>query len=101
MIKLTFTAKSEVMNFYIKDREIFYQDKVWHYGIRCIPKDEEFIKKVRESRNKLPDKLLTMFKLTEKQQKEYDDAKTDEEIVEIIIKDCKSQGLTLLKRKDD
>lgn len=86
------------MNFRIEDRNIYYTDRVWKNEMRCIPKDEEFIKKIRESRNKLPSKLISMFNLSQKAQKEYDNAKNDKELALIIIKDCQNRGLKLLKK---
>lgn len=103
MIKLSFLKGREVMNFRVEKRSIYYNDRIWINEIRCIPKDKDFIKKIRESRNRLPAKLINMFNLSEKAQKEYDSAKTDEELAKIIIKDCKEKGLLLVKKevKDD
>jgi len=100
MIKLIFLAGKDMMNFRIEGRNIYYSDKVWKNEIRCIPKDEEFVKKIIMSRNKLPKNLIKMFTLSEREQKEYDDAKTDEELAENIIRDCKLKGLVLIKRED-
>lgn len=99
MIKLVFLNNREVMNFEVVDRNIFYYDRYWIKKIRCIPKDEEFIKKIICSRNKFPTQLLSMFNITEKAQKEYDEAKDDEALADIIVFDCQKKGLTLLKRE--
>jgi len=99
MIKLTFQSGREVMNFRVENRFIFYSDRIWNNEIRCIPKDEKFIKKIRESRNKLPPKLLTMFNLSKKAQEEYRSCKNDAELAAKIIEDCKKKGLKLLKRE--
>lgn len=99
-IKLTFsTPVKEVMTFIVKDREIYHTSKAFPERLRCIPKDEQFIKKIRESRNRLSPKLIDMFNLNEKQQEEYNEAKTSEELAEIIIKDCKKKGIILLNRE--
>lgn len=64
MITLLFkTPTNALMNFMIKEREIFYTDKVWKNWIRCIPKAENFELLVIKSRNKLPPQLSTMFNL--------------------------------------
>lgn len=47
------------------------------------------------SRGRLPHFLLKMFKLTDKEQEEYDDAKCDEDLAQIIIKDAKKKGCKL------
>lgn len=101
MIKLSFMQGREIMNFRVQDKFIYYNDRIWKKEIRCIPRDEEFVKKIRESRNKFPPKLLNMFNLTEKAQAEYDNAKDDKELAEIIIKDCLKKGLKLIKQEEE
>ena len=97
MIKLMFMYGREVMNFLVNGREVWYQDKIWAKGIRCIPKDEEFIKKIISSRNKIPMQLVYMFELNEKDKAEYEAAKTERELADNIIKDCKGKGLIFVK----
>lgn len=90
MIKLTFLINREVFHFKIDNRMIYYTDKNYHNNfIQCIPKDMEFIRKIIASRNKIPRSLINMFNLTKKDQEEYDNAKTDEELSFIIQKDIK------------
>jgi hypothetical protein len=79
----------EVMHFTIKNKEIYYQDKLWQSAIRCIPKDEDFITKIRNSRNRYSPKLIEMFTLSKKQQEEYENASNEEQLSDIIILDCK------------
>lgn len=104
MIKLTFQMNTgygkELMNFSIEDKNIYYMDRIFKEGLRIIPKDEEFIKKVRESRNKYSPKILDMFKLTKEEQEEYDNAKSDEELKDIIKKDCIKKGMKLLREEN-
>ena len=52
------------------------------------------------SRNKIPNSLLNIFNISEKDMEEYNSCNTDEELAEIIIKDCKSKGLRLLENKN-
>jgi hypothetical protein len=99
MIKLNFMFGREVMNFFIRDREIFYTDRLNTKPLRCIPKDEQFIKKIRESRNRYSPKLIEMFTLSEKSQQEYNNCSNDEQLTEQIIKDCLKKGLVLLKQE--
>ena len=72
-------------------------DNVWKSWLRIIPKDENFIRKVIKSRNKIPKQLITMFNLSEKDKKEYENAQTEEELAKIITKDCLAKGLRLIK----
>lgn len=100
MIKLTFTINREIFQVTIENREIWYRDRRWYKGIRCIPKDEDFIKKIKMSRNRLPSFLIDLFELNEKEQAEYDNAKTDEELADIVTIDARKKGGRLLKRED-
>lgn len=100
MIRLVFNFQREVMRFKVEDRNIYYTDRKWSAWIRCIPKDEDFIKKILLSRNKIPKVLIQMFNLSKKDQEEYDNAKTDEELADIIIRDCKMKGVILTSREN-
>ena len=94
MILVSFMYGREILNFAIKDRIIKYTDRKWGKWIQCIPKDEKFIRKIIMSRGKFPHFLIRMFELSEKERKQYEDAKSDEELADIIIMDAKSKGCT-------
>jgi hypothetical protein len=89
------------MQFVVKDREIFYCDRVWSNWIRVIPKDDTLIKKIKLSRNKLPEQLIKMFSLSKKDIEEYNKAKTEEDLAELIINDARSKGCKFEKRLED
>lgn len=99
MIKLTFIINRETFRIFIKGREIFYGDRKWRRMIRLIPPDEEFMKKIVMSRNQIPSQVKELFNLTEEEQKEYDNAETEEELAEICIRDSKKKGGSLLKKE--
>lgn len=97
MIKLTFMINREIFNIFVDGSEIWYKDRKWEKGIRCIPKDSAFIMKVRMSRNKLPEYLIELFNLTDKEQEEYKSCNGDEKKIALFcIKDAKSRGGKLL-----
>lgn len=101
-IKLTFLGGGkEIMRFIVENREIFYQDRIFSKGLRCIPKDENFHRIIMASRNKYPAQLITMFNLSPEEQKEYDETapKGDEALAEIVIRDCRGKGLILMKKE--
>lgn len=100
MIRLTFMVNREVMNFHIEGKIIRYVDRKWKDWIQCIPYDTELRKKIMLSRNKFPNTLLQFFNLSEAEIREYENAKDDNELAEIIIKDAKSKGCRLLKREN-
>jgi len=92
MIRLNFLKDREFFCIVIDNKQIFYSDRKYTGRIRCVPKDEAFIKTIVCSRNKYPHFLIDLFNLNEKEQKEYDSAKTDEELAEFVKRDCLSIG---------
>lgn len=99
MIKLSFMFQTQILNFKIDGRNVYYTDKVWKDWLRIIPRDENFIRKIRESRNKIPSWFIEKFTLSEQDRKEYEEAKTEEELADRIIIDCNKKGLVLLKKE--
>jgi len=99
MILLSFLFNREVMNFKIVNRDLYYCDRIFRSWLRCIPRDDDFIRKVKLSRNRIPSQLMTMFNLSKKDKLDYDACKTEEEIAEKVIYDCKSKGLRLMKNE--
>jgi len=99
MILVSLINNREILNFAIKDRIIKYTDRKWNKWIQCIPKDEKFIKKIIMSRGKFPHFLIKMFELTDKERIEYEGAKDDEELAQIIIRDGKKKGCKLRYKK--
>lgn len=87
------------MQFNIKGKEIWYADRIWKNSVRCIPPDERLHTKIILSRNKIPAILERMFEMNEQERQEYENAKTEDEIADIIIKDAKSKGCVLINRE--
>ena len=108
MITLNFIMMGTVMTFVVNGVEIHYQfkDKAFKdkpLNIRCIPKDENFMKLLINSRNKIKHEhqmaLIKMFKkLPEEEQKEYDETapKGEDALADFVIKDANKNGLILL-----
>ena len=84
------------MHFKVIGKEIYYSDKVWINFLRIIPKDENFIRKIIASRNKIPKWFIEKFNLTDEDKKEYDSCNTEQELAEKIIADCKKKGVILV-----
>jgi hypothetical protein len=101
MIKLLFNYNKEPMNFIIKDREIYYSDRRWGNWVRCMPPPENFMKVVALSRNRIPSMLINMFKFTDEEVKEYENAKDEKALAEIITRDAKGKGCILIGSFDD
>ena len=88
MRTLNFLINREFFCIMIDKKEVFYSDRRCTSKIRCVPKDEQFVKTIVGSRNKYPHFLIDLFTLTPEEQKEYDEAKDEEELSEIVKKDC-------------
>lgn len=104
MIKLTFMVQAginpELIHLIIKDRQVIYSDRIWGMGVQLLPQNKEMENKILLSRNKYPKHLLDMFKLSDKDIQEYENAKTEEEIAEFAIRDCKLKGFRMVGRED-
>ena len=99
-IKLVFTINREVFRLDIENKIIWYTDRKWKRAIRLIPKDKDFVRKIIFSRGVIPPVLKEMFELTNKEQEEYDNAKDDNELADICIKDVKRKGAILIKKEN-
>jgi len=98
-IKIAFIVNRETFRIEIKDKTIWYSDRKWDKSIRLIPKDEQFMKKILLSRNKIPMVIKEMFDLTKKEIIEYEQAKTENDLAEICVKDCMLKGARLLSKE--
>lgn len=99
MIKIVFTINRETLQFIIKDKIIYYTDRKWKNYVRCIPKDPKLIAKIIKSRNKIPLYLAKLFELSKKEQEEYDNAVTEEDLAVIIIRDGRLKGCKLVSKE--
>jgi len=93
------TFQREVIFFEINNKNIRYYDRRWNEGINFIPKDQEFVKKVTMSRNKISTHLIDwIFQANSgKNIEEWNACKTDEEVSQVVIRDAKLKGCILQK----
>lgn len=84
--------------FLVKEREIYYTDRKWKAWIRCLPQPDNFLKVIRESRNRLPASLIHLFNFTEQELAQYNAAKDEEELADIVVFDAKMRGCKLTAR---
>ena len=99
IIHLSFAHNREILNFLIKNKEIYYTDRKWRAWIRCLPPPKDFINKIKMSRNHIPEHLANLFNFTEEELKEYEEAKDEKELAKIIVKDALSKGCRLVKEE--
>lgn len=104
-IKLVFTIQKEAFYIEITNKEIFYGDRIWKNKLRVIPPDEDVRMKIIKGRNKYGNLTLQQFEqffdLNEEEKKEYDNAKNDEELATICIRDVRKKGGILRKREEN
>jgi len=93
MIKLSFFINREVFTITIKGKEIYYKDRK-SKEIKLLPLD----KKQEENLKKIGMENMFDDKAGEEQ---YENAKTEEELADIVIKDCQKKGVKLIRRKND
>jgi hypothetical protein len=99
MIKIILTRDRELLNFIIIKKEVFYSDRKWNKYLRILPKDKDLIKQIKLSRNRIPIFLAELFNLSKKELEEYENAKEEKELMEIIVKDAKLNGCLLVDCK--
>lgn len=100
MIQLVFAVNREILNFLVKEREIFYTDRKWRSWIRCLPPPKNLIQTVKMSRNRIPPFIADLFTFNDEEMEEYESAKTEREIADIIIKDAKLKGCKIVKDQE-
>lgn len=98
---IVFAYNRELMHFIVKEnKEVFYTDRKWGAFIRILPKPEDLISKIRDSRNRIPKEIGEVFNLTPAEQLEYEAAKTIEDLSNVIIRDAQQKGLKLIKNEE-
>ncbi len=100
MIQLVFAYNREILNFLVKDKEIFYTDRKWRAWIRCLPPPKDLMKQIALSRNKIPSFVATIFDFSEEEIKQYDKAQTERELADIISNDAKLKGCRIISDEE-
>lgn len=84
-----------IIRFDIDGRTVIYFDDLWRNGIKIYPKDNTLINKMVSSNNQNIKVMAALILDANKGSnlKEYEACKTEEDIAEMIRKDCKGKGL--------
>ena len=103
MYKLMFEKQGKYFIMTIENRKIIVSIPSVNFQHQYLPRYEkimdEVILKVRNSRNKIPAYTIDLFAIPEDELEEYNQAKTDEELREIVLKDCKKNNYKLIKEE--
>ena len=98
MIKLLFEKQKAYFGFTIHNKII--KGVMGKYILPYQPSDFEYVKRqVKFSRNQLPGWFVGLFEITPEEQKQYEEAKDDEALCEIILKDAKNEGARLISKE--
>lgn len=100
MIELAFIANNrEIILYRIQDKVITYLDRIWKNGLQIIPINEQFeaLKKSHSPFARTYAKLIEEAN-TGRNLEEWQAAKNDEELAEIIRKDAAFNGLIEVKK---
>ena len=100
MIQLVFTYNREVLNFLIKEKEIFYTDRKWKAWIRCLPPPKDLVKQITLSRNKIPSCIATLFDFSEEEIKQYENAQTERKLADLILSDARLKGCKIISDEE-
>jgi hypothetical protein len=98
---LVFSVQRELMQFIVKEnKEVWYSDRKWAAMIRILPPQKDILVKISQSRNRVPQAIATLFKFSDEETKEYEAAKDEKDLSEIIIRDAKLKGCILIKNEE-
>ena len=98
--RLVFSINRELLNFIVRNKDIFYTDRKWKKWLQCMPQNDEFIKKIRMSRNAFPAFLTQLFNFSAEELKQYDNCKDEKDVAIMIKKDAASKGCKLLSEEE-
>ena len=87
----------------IDNHVILYWDKkegaLWGGSLQYLPPDPASRMKIINSRNKIPAYFLDLLKVSEDELKEFETAKTDEELKKLVIRDAKLHYCELMSEE--
>lgn len=90
------TIDNKVINYYDK-----LQGAIWGGPLQYLPPSPAMMRKIEMSRNKIPPHYKELLKITKDELEEFKKAKTDEELKEIVLRDCKNKGCKLIDEKKE
>jgi len=99
MIKLLFKRQGAFFGFTIHEKVI--KGVMGKYILPYQPSDIKYVERqVTMSRNKLPGWFVDLFRITKGEQEQYENAKDDKELADIIIKDATAEQAELISKEE-
>jgi len=103
MIKLMFEVRGQYFVITISNKKILYWDKEegkrWGGPLQYLPPDPTANMKIDMSRNRIPALYKELLKITPEELKQFNAAKDDNELKDIVIKECKDKQCRLIDTK--
>lgn len=100
MIKLAFIGpQRKIIKFEIENKIVRYFDDIWKEGVQIMPKDQNLIERFRRSGNMNLKMMAALILDANKgqNQQEYIKCSNDNEVADLVRKDCKKNGLMEVK----
>lgn len=100
MTTLLFMApQKKVIRFEVNDRVVTYFDQNWPKGMQIYPMNKELVKRLIASRNGQMQAygILIADANAGKNLEEYNNCKTNDDLCNMIRRDCSSKGLLEMK----
>lgn len=89
----------------IDNHKILYWDKLqgsaWGGPLQYLPPDEKNIKKIDASRNRIPAVVKELLVIPKEEMAEFVNAKDDNELMELVLRDCKRHGCKIVDIKKE
>lgn len=98
--KIVMTINRELLTFLIIEKNVYYSDRKFKALIRVLPKPKNLMITIQKSRNRIPMFIATLFNLSKEEMEEYHNAKTTDELADIIIRDGKKNACILVANSD-
>jgi len=75
------------------------QDKLWRKAIQYLPPDPNAIREIIMSRGRIPHYFIDLLRIPKKELDEYNNAKDDNELKDLVIRDAKKNGCHIIDIK--
>jgi hypothetical protein len=77
------------------------QIKLWGGPLQYLPPDPKVLMKIDMSRNRIPREYKELLVVSKEELAEYENAKDDNELKLIVIKDCRNKQCKLIDEKHE
>lgn len=100
MIHIITAAGRETMQWKIQDKVVMYKDRRWPDWIQVLPLDEMLLEKLKKIGGSVQVLAALLIDANSgKNKKEWEEAKNDQEVADIIVRDSRLQGCNIVHMK--